>query len=512
MTKEYGDFQTDIKLCEQVCKLLQDMGLNPEIIIEPTCGKGNFIFSSIKTFKDLKKIIGIEIQKAHIQECQKHIKELKSTSHIPQVELKQRDIFTYSFEKEICEKKEILLIGNPPWVTNSELDGKNLPKKSNFKRTAGLDAITGKSNFDISEFIMLHLMQKFNGFNANLAFLCKTQVARNLLQFLPSTNIQASDFRIYLFDAKKEFNASVDACLFFCKLKDNNKKFQCAVFDLNYPNIGKKKFGWFGNKFVSDIEKYQKTKMLEGNSHLVWRSGIKHDCANIMELNSHGKILKNKLNEVVKIEEELIYPLIKSSDIKQHIINKTDKYIIVTQKKPGQDTKYISEKMPGTWKYLIKNKQHFEKRKSIIYRNNPLFSIFGVGDYSFKPYKIVISGLYKQPKFALLLPIEGKPVMVDDSCYTLSFSNLRPALIILAALNSELVREFLNSICFSDAKRPYKKDNLMRIDLLKTLNELKYDFIYKSISALSFENITDIDFLKVQDLLHSHNTEISLIP
>ena len=44
----------------------------------------------------------------------------------------------------------ILVIGNPPWVTNSAmglLGGSNLPSKSNFQRLRGLDAITGKSNF-----------------------------------------------------------------------------------------------------------------------------------------------------------------------------------------------------------------------------------------------------------------------------------------------------------------------------------------------------------------------------
>lgn len=227
-----------------------------------------------------------------------------------------------------------------------------------------------------------------------------------------------------------------------------------------------------------------------------------------------GEYTKNKFNEIVSIEDNLLYPLIKSSDIKGHIINKTYKRIIVTQKKPGQDIKYISEKMPETWKYLIRNKHHFEKRKSIIYRNNPPFAIFGVGDYSFKPYKIVISGLYKQPNFALLLPINGKPIMVDDSCYTLGFDKLRHALIILAVLNSELVIAFLKSICFSDAKRPYKKDNLMRIDLLKALNELKYDFIDKFIknSEFSFENITTIDFLTLQSSLNSIHTKISLAP
>ena len=46
-----------------------------------------------------------------------------------------------------------LVLGNPPWVTNAELGllkNSNLPIKSNFQGHKGLEALTGKANFDIS--------------------------------------------------------------------------------------------------------------------------------------------------------------------------------------------------------------------------------------------------------------------------------------------------------------------------------------------------------------------------
>ena len=36
----------------------------------------------------------------------------------------------------------------------------NLPEKENFKRLSGTDAITGASNFDICEYIILKLIEK----------------------------------------------------------------------------------------------------------------------------------------------------------------------------------------------------------------------------------------------------------------------------------------------------------------------------------------------------------------
>ena len=53
--------------------------------------------------------------------------------------------------------RSILYIGNPPWVTSSAigaLGGENLPVKSNRTGLTGMEARTGKSNFDISQWIL----------------------------------------------------------------------------------------------------------------------------------------------------------------------------------------------------------------------------------------------------------------------------------------------------------------------------------------------------------------------
>ena len=60
---EYGDFQTNNDLANKVAKHLAKRDISPEIIIEPTCGKGNFIIASLSNFKAIKKVFGIEIYK-----------------------------------------------------------------------------------------------------------------------------------------------------------------------------------------------------------------------------------------------------------------------------------------------------------------------------------------------------------------------------------------------------------------------------------------------------------------
>src|SRR6266496_6494531 len=41
--QEHGDFQTPLSLARSVCQRLFGLGYRPEILIEPTCGKGNFV-------------------------------------------------------------------------------------------------------------------------------------------------------------------------------------------------------------------------------------------------------------------------------------------------------------------------------------------------------------------------------------------------------------------------------------------------------------------------------------
>src|SRR5690606_19989859 len=72
---EYGDFQTNIELANRVTNLIQIKEKNPQIIIEPTCGKGNFILAALNTFKNIEKIIGIEIYKPYVWDCKFNIIE-----------------------------------------------------------------------------------------------------------------------------------------------------------------------------------------------------------------------------------------------------------------------------------------------------------------------------------------------------------------------------------------------------------------------------------------------------
>ncbi len=488
---EFGDFQTNLNLAQKVCEILRGSDIQPKLIIEPTFGKGVFILSALKTFKNLEKIIGVEIYKPYVWQTKFSILEYYLEyiqENKPLIQLFHQSVFDFDF-KQLDIKEDLLVLGNPPWVTNallSTLDSDNLPRKSNFKNHSGLDAMTGKGNFDIGEYISLMLIKAFHQNKGTIAFLVKNSVIKNIVQEQKRNEYSLSKIQKLTINTQKEFNVSADAALFLAQF-GSDKDSVCTESDF-YTHKGVREFGWVGSKFVANIQKYALNTHLDGTCPFEWRQGVKHDCSKIMELELFEGHFKNGNGDEVDLESDLVYGILKSSDLKHSIIENTRKNTIITQKKIGQDTSYIKMYYPKTWQYLSDNKPQFDNRKSSIYKGKPPFSIFGVGDYSFAAYKVGISGMYKTSLFSLILPRENKPLMLDDTCYFIGFDNIQDAMITQVLLNSQNVQEFLQSIIFWDSKRAITKDILCRIDLANVVKNMDFDYLHSKNSKISYES------------------------
>lgn len=460
---EYGDFQTPLELAEKICQKLKARGVNPETVIEPSCGLGTFLDASARLFPSAKRIIGIEINPTHLNDLHKR----QNLFENGRVELRQGDFFSFDWEALLGSLKgPLLVLGNFPWVTNSQLSvigGANLPGKTNFQRHRGLNAITGKSNFDISEWMLMQVagwLQRRNGY---IAMLCKTAVARKLLNHLYSQQLELADAAVFVIDAEKYFGAAVKACLLFCRFDGTSRHYDYEVFASLESKSGARA-GHRDEVMIRDLAAYNALRHLHGESEMKWRSGIKHDCAAVMEFRKTENGLVNGLGEAVDIEPDYLFPLFKGSDLANGRVESATRYVLMTQKFVGESTEGIQKKAPKTWTYLEAHARQLDGRKSRIYRNQPRFSIFGVGAYTFAPWKIAICGLYKTLQFRLVGEIEGKPVIFDDTVYFLSFDDEQQARKIYQLLLSLPATKFLSSLIFWDEKRPIKAGILNRLD------------------------------------------------
>ena len=210
-----------------------------------------------------------------------------------------------------------------------------------------------------------------------------------------------------------------------------------------------------------------------------------------MELHRNGDQYRNGLAELVSLEGTYMFPMLKSSEIAGGIAKFSERWMLVPQRRVGDDTSIIEHSAPLTWNYLEAHADLFKHRKSSIYRGKPMFSIFGVGDYSFSPWKVAISGFYKKLNFVNIGSVDGKPFVLDDTCYFLPCPTQHAADYLAALLNSDIAREFFSSYVFWDSKRPITVDLLGRLNLRLLANELGTQATYDSLFGESSRRKTN---------------------
>lgn len=229
---------------------------------------------------------------------------------------------------------------------------------------------------------------------------------------------------------------------------------------------------------VADMGFYTRWHHLLANDHsqrqplYTWRSGVKHDCAKVMELRTIDGGYRNGLGDVWALEPDYLYPMYKSAEIAAVPVAPPQRWMLVTQKSVGESTTPISLKAPVTWRYLQQYKDALDRRRSSIYRKRPRFAVFGVGNYTFAHWKVAISGMHKQLRFVVVGPYRDRPVVFDDTCYFIPCRARNEAHIVADLLNSEPAQQCLGSFVFWNDKRPITAKVLRNLDILHLAKEL----------------------------------------
>ena len=468
---EFVDFQTPRSLADKVCETLITRHVSPASVLEPTCGIGAFVMSALTAFPLAQQFQALDISTEHVEALRCR---LIGVPRGVQVRVVESDFFSLAWRKYAAELVEpILVIGNPPWVTNAVIGsngGTNLPIKRNFQGHSGLDALTGKSNFDISEWMLIQVMEWLNGKRGTMAMLCKTAVARKLLNYAWKQSHALSGTAIYPINALADFGAAVEACLLVCEFAPGAECQECEIFSGLESEQSVSSIGYRCGSLIASVDLFEKTKHLRGITGVKWRSGVKHDCSAVMELVRNGDIYRNGLGETVDIESTYLYPMLKTSEVAKGLPPR--KWMLVTQHKTGEETRAIAHRAPKTWRYLEQHAHLLDSRGSSIYKERPRYSVFGVGPYAFTQWKIAISGFYKRLKFRSVGPFEDKSVVLDDATYFLACESQEQAERGTRLLNSEAAQEFLSAYIFWDGKRPITTSLLNMLDIEALSNDV----------------------------------------
>lgn len=467
----FGDFQTPPALATDVCRLLRKQGVRPRAILEPTCGRGSLLLAALEHFPDAARVVGVDLNQQHLEFLRGR---LARTAGADKVELIHADFFTLDWERLVHSATEpLLVLGNPPWVTSAELGklgGSNLPPKNNHQRFSGLDAVTGKSNFDVSEWMLLRTLEWLAGRRGFLAMLCKTSVARKLLRHAWQQDLPITRAALFAIDAARHFAARVGACLLLCEFSSSAGRKTAGVHEQLDARCAASQLGWRNGDVVADVRAFDRWSPLllaEVKQDFTWRSGIKHDCSKIMELVEEADGYRNRLGERVDIERTCLFPMLKGAAVARGQPASARWWMIVPQRSIRADAEDLRLQAPRTWSYLHAHRKRLDARKSSIYRGRGPFAIFGVGQYTFASHKIATCGFYPQLQFQIIGRHRRRPVVFDDTVYFLPCRSQTDAKRLLELLHSEPAQEFLGAYIFRDAKRPVTAQLLQRLDLRK---------------------------------------------
>ena len=163
--------------------------------------------------------------------------------------------------------------------------------------------------------------------------------------------------------------------------------------------------------------------------------------------------------------------MLKSSEIANGAVAEPARWMVVTQAEIGGDTTVLEREASRTWRYLCAHGDRLDRRGSAVYRNRPRFSIFGVGEYAFAPWRVAISGFHKEFRFRVIGSFENKPIVQDDTSYFVACGSRAEATLVRHLLEAESAQELLNALVFWDAKRPVTVGILGRLDLLAVARE-----------------------------------------
>ncbi|HEY9722991.1 MAG TPA: class I SAM-dependent methyltransferase, partial [Oscillatoriaceae cyanobacterium] len=405
--REFGDFQTPLPLAQQVVARLRAEGVSPGLVIEPSCGRGAFVRAALEGFPEAR-VLSVEINPEHLAIAQQALEP----AHAGRCTLFESNFFAFDWPDRITDAAgPLLVLGNPPWVTNAELgrlaSANQAPKANRGQR--GIEALTGASNFELSEAMLATCLD----WGGTVAVLCKTAIARKLLAGAWRAGRRFARARIFRVDAAAHFGASVEACLFW--LEPGDGEAIAEVYDDLEAMGPSAAIAWRDGQLVADADAYDRWRHLRAEAgEAPWRSGVKHDAAAVFELEAAENDYRNGLGEVVEVERDHVYPLLKGAELARGVATPR-RALLVPQRTVGENTRLLAETAPKTWAYLERNGDRLAARASRVYNGRAPFSVFGVGPYTFAPWKVAVAGFAKSLRFAVVGPVHGAPVVFDDT-------------------------------------------------------------------------------------------------
>lgn len=395
-----------------------------ERVIDSAAGSCNFLIPLAKKFPEIV-FYGIEKNPLIYQET------LQLVASIPNINYFLGDAILDNFPIPKCD----IYIGNPPFINFSDLDSsyRELIKPiwlNYFPESKGFRMLLGDSRGDLSQLIYFHTVEKYLKEGGDIGVILPNSLIKG--------NSASSGFRSFKnmeivsirdIGDRNPFDNTKRNCFYILGKKGG---------ETTYP------IDYFTNNRIAKLVKSGGNLIEEGDSILGESQYKARQGVNTLGANSVFFFKKE-----TPVNSELVYPLLKSSDIKPFSCSPTYK-VLMPYSKEGklieEEELYSSHR--EVYNYLSQHKEKLQSRKSRFAKKS-WYTLFGVGEYTFSEYMVIWRGLGAREMVACVAT--GVIPNQSMNCY-IPCKSEEEAHYICGVMNSEIYRRELDKLNESGAK------------------------------------------------------------
>jgi hypothetical protein len=404
----------------------------------------------------------------------------------------------------LFQPKFDLIAGNPPWVnweslpTDYRQETKYLWEYHGLFPHKGMDAILGKGKKDISMLMTYVALENYLRIEGKLGFVItqsvfkstgagqgfrrfklgnKTNISiisvddmseikpfsgasnRTAIVIIQNNRPNRYPIKSYLLWYKPDGGTVIPENITLSQLSDN-KIATYRVQQATPINPTDLTSSWMTGRSAA----LEAVKKIAGKSYYGGRAGVCNWLngvywVDILKRLPNGDILvsnfieggKIRIEQVqVAIEPDLVFPLLRGSEIKKWSTNSAH-YILMVQdpeKRKGYDERWLNSKYPKTYDYLRYFKKELENRSGFIRyftKDDPFYSMFNVSSYTFSPYKVVWPNIGSNLTCAVISNRDGKLLIPQHIVTLVDFENFEEANYFCGMMNSSPVNYSLRS-------------------------------------------------------------------
>lgn len=375
------------------------------------------------------------------------------------------------FDGEPADTTFDALVGNPPWIPWERLPDsiktawrREYVSELGLQPHEGIEARLGHSNDDVSVPFAFTCIHRYLRTGGDAAFVLKRDLVRGPagavlrrlavggrslrlrqvhdLAALDPFPDAGADAAVYTFTADADSVVPVPATV-WRRPNGNGASFaSAAALRETAARTETQLVPMDGDDRTSAWVRADLAREAQGRCAHEIRHGLKDDAAAVFGLDRE---------EVRRVEPARVYPYLRSRHVRKYGLTGHDLRLVPADEAGEDNEAELRDRYPETYDYLTSHRETLLDRSSSWLDRGPFYTQFGLGPYTWAPYKVVWCRLGFKPDFAVASTrtdpdLGEKTVVPGDHYMFVATEDRRTAHFLCALLNSAPYQRTLRTL------------------------------------------------------------------